>query len=563
MKKFFAFLAIASLTLAGCDKTPVDSTIKVESVSVNPETLTLEVGQSRKIIANVSPEDADNSKVTWTTSAADIANVDATTGEITAIAKGDATITATTEDGGKTDFCTVTVVPANIPGEVTISGDGFDISQRQTIVLSEADDAVVKVKIASARAIDKLLVEIGSSSSLFEAVLTHHGLDTEFDLADPTDELLATFTEIGVGLPSGADVKGQTEVTLDISAFIPLIFDAAGECTADFKITAIDDSEVSDTETLKLGLEDDTPAVVSISGDGFDIEEPMTIMKSEAASADVDVNVVATRGIDSFRVKVSTNNAMLNMLLGYVGLTSEFDLANPSDDFMGNVGLMETLLEGPFPFPYGDDAKGKTELTMNVSSLVPFLFGTLDGGEAAIEIEMTVSDALGNSDSKTANISLVDDTVQQASVSIEGDGFDIEEPMTIKKSEASSANIKAKVTATGGIDKFLVKISTDNFSLNIILGMVSLNQEFDLANPTQAFLALIPTMEDILGMPFPYPYGDDMKGETEVTFDIGVLAPKLFTLFNGNANLEITLNVSDAEGNSDSKTAEVLLDGSN
>ncbi len=560
MKKLFVFLAIAYLMLAGCDGQVVDSTVKVQSVSVNPKTLTLEIGQSRKIIANVEPSDADNTKVIWSSSAADIADVDTNSGEITAIAEGEATITVTTEDGGKTDVCVVNVIPVPIVGEVTITGNGFDISGRQTILFSEADDAVVKVNITSTRAIDKLLVEIDSSSSAFDAVLAHHGLDTEFDLADPTAELLATFTEIGVGLPSGDDVKGQREVTLDMSPFIPLIFDAAGECTADFKITAIDDSEVDGTGTLKLDLVNDAPAVVSITGDGYDIEEPMTIIKSEAGSTDVNVNVVATKGIDSFKVNISTDNATLNFLLGMVGLTSEFDLANPSDGFLGNLATIETLLEGPFPFPYGDDAKGKTELTLDVSSLIPFLFGTLDGGEATIEIEMTVSDALGNSDSKTANISLVDDSVQQAPVSIEGDGFDIEEPMTITSSEVASADIKVNVAAVNGIDSFRCLISTNNSNLNTLLVMVGLGSEFDLANPSDEFLGALGLMEILTGGPFPFPYGNDVKGKTELTLDVSSFLPTLFAILGSEeADVEIKLTVSDAEGNSDTKTSTISL----
>jgi hypothetical protein len=60
----------------------------------------------------VSPEAASNKNVTWSSSNNAVATVDATTGLVTAIAVGSATITATTVDGGKTATCNITVTAA-------------------------------------------------------------------------------------------------------------------------------------------------------------------------------------------------------------------------------------------------------------------------------------------------------------------------------------------------------------------------------------------------------------------------------------------------------------------
>ena len=86
----------------------------VRGVSLDQSALTLAEGGTAQLTATVEPIDATNKKVTWSSSAPDVATVDAS-GNVTAVAEGTATITATTDDGGKTAACTVTVEHAHDP----------------------------------------------------------------------------------------------------------------------------------------------------------------------------------------------------------------------------------------------------------------------------------------------------------------------------------------------------------------------------------------------------------------------------------------------------------------
>ncbi len=104
MKKLLTLLA-AALMLTACDKEPV----VVASVTLNLTTTTIEVGKTQQITATILPSDASNRSVSWESSNPSVARV-STTGLVTAVAKGDATITVTTADGGKTAQCTVAVV---------------------------------------------------------------------------------------------------------------------------------------------------------------------------------------------------------------------------------------------------------------------------------------------------------------------------------------------------------------------------------------------------------------------------------------------------------------------
>ena len=79
----------------------------VTGISLSKSSTTIYVGDAETITATISPSNASNKGVTWTTSNSSIATVSA--GRITAKAVGTATITATAADGsGRKATCTVT-----------------------------------------------------------------------------------------------------------------------------------------------------------------------------------------------------------------------------------------------------------------------------------------------------------------------------------------------------------------------------------------------------------------------------------------------------------------------
>ncbi|MDR0682794.1 MAG: Ig-like domain-containing protein [Dysgonamonadaceae bacterium] len=95
--------------------------IAVTGVILDKTAETLETGATLLLTATVAPADATNPAVTWSTSDEAIATV-SETGLVTAVAKGTATITVTTEDGGFTATC-----------EITISNVGIDKIQAGTL----------------------------------------------------------------------------------------------------------------------------------------------------------------------------------------------------------------------------------------------------------------------------------------------------------------------------------------------------------------------------------------------------------------------------------------------
>ena len=83
-------------------------------VTLTPDSKTLTgKGETVQLIASVTPDNAVNKKLTWTTSDSSVATVDEN-GLVTAVANGTAIITVTTEDGEMTATSTITV---NIPSD--------------------------------------------------------------------------------------------------------------------------------------------------------------------------------------------------------------------------------------------------------------------------------------------------------------------------------------------------------------------------------------------------------------------------------------------------------------
>ena len=82
--------------------------VHVTSVTLDKAELTLIEDEKATLIATVSPEDATDKSVEWSSDKPEVASVDEN-GEVTARSAGTATITVTTKDGGKTANCDITV----------------------------------------------------------------------------------------------------------------------------------------------------------------------------------------------------------------------------------------------------------------------------------------------------------------------------------------------------------------------------------------------------------------------------------------------------------------------
>lgn len=104
---------ITATTLNGGKQAICNVTVKaptvvnVQSISLNKTNLTMEKGKSETLVATITPLNSTNKVVKWTSSNMNVAVV-GNDGKVTIVGEGTATITAKTEDGGKTATCQVT-----------------------------------------------------------------------------------------------------------------------------------------------------------------------------------------------------------------------------------------------------------------------------------------------------------------------------------------------------------------------------------------------------------------------------------------------------------------------
>jgi len=85
--------------------------VAVTGVSVSPETMDLEIGQNGNVTASVSPENATNQNVNWSSEDESVVTVNSS-GQVSAVGVGETLIVASTIDGGFEDACIVTVSSA-------------------------------------------------------------------------------------------------------------------------------------------------------------------------------------------------------------------------------------------------------------------------------------------------------------------------------------------------------------------------------------------------------------------------------------------------------------------
>lgn len=105
--------------------------IKVTKISLSASTLLTKVGRTEKITATVTPTNADNRAVTWSSSAPTVASVDQS-GNIIAKSVGNATITVTAKDGsGVTATCWVNVTDIKVTG-ITLNKTTLNIKTGAT-----------------------------------------------------------------------------------------------------------------------------------------------------------------------------------------------------------------------------------------------------------------------------------------------------------------------------------------------------------------------------------------------------------------------------------------------
>ena len=120
---------------ATCEVTVNDKVYPVKSVSLDRTSAELTEGDEITLAATVKPDNATNKGVSWSSSDPSVASV--SEGKVTALKPGKATITVTTDDGGRTATCEVTVNAKVYPVEsVSLDRTSAELTEGDEITLA-------------------------------------------------------------------------------------------------------------------------------------------------------------------------------------------------------------------------------------------------------------------------------------------------------------------------------------------------------------------------------------------------------------------------------------------
>ena len=154
--KRYLFLVLSVLLSFSCQE-EIPQPVAVQAVYLNATSMELTEGESATLVATVSPNDAENKTVIWSSSNLSIASV--SDGRVTALKAGKATITVRTDDGGKTATCEVTV-NAKVYPVTSVSLD------KTSVEMTEGDELTLTATVIPDNATNKNVTWSSSDSTV-------------------------------------------------------------------------------------------------------------------------------------------------------------------------------------------------------------------------------------------------------------------------------------------------------------------------------------------------------------------------------------------------------------
>jgi len=161
-KQWLSMLVIVALAVSAVctscgnddEKNGNENDIAVTGVSLDQTSITLNVGQTETLTATVEPADATDKEVMFTSDNPEVATVSSDNGfeaVVTAVAKGQATITVATKDGNYTATCVVTV-NANENDKVKLVATMYDSYGMNTYLFEyDSQNRITKITILDSK----------------------------------------------------------------------------------------------------------------------------------------------------------------------------------------------------------------------------------------------------------------------------------------------------------------------------------------------------------------------------------------------------------------------------
>ncbi len=239
----------------------------VRGVSFVSHAANLTVGASRVFTASIQPADAANQTVLFTTDAPDVISLsaDGPAVTVTALAEGDAVVTATTEDGSYTDRMTVHVTAGSAELDLTFEQDGAGWTYTPVNLVPnpgfEADELWTNARkdIADARYVDRSEMAPHSGNRCAAVEYTPSGTSwAAFRNSTTTAEVNPYSSyEVGAWLKmSGTPANGSAELSFRVVDTPDAKVTIQGEASGIARITQDTDEWTEVSTTFEIGEKD-------------------------------------------------------------------------------------------------------------------------------------------------------------------------------------------------------------------------------------------------------------------------------------------------------------------
>ncbi|MGZ4135036.1 MAG: S-layer homology domain-containing protein, partial [Tumebacillaceae bacterium] len=371
------------------------ASVAVTGVSLNKEVLNLAVGGADEVlIATVTPANATNQAVTWTSSNEAVATVD-TKGHVTPVGAGQATITVTTENGAFTATATVNVYLAS----VAVTGVTLNHS---TLKLTAGDTETLTASVHPENATNQNVTWTSSNNSV--ATVDATGKVTA--VAAGTAVITVTTADGGFTATSTVTVQakshgggdnggGNTDpgnnngsgksVTVDADK---LANGANGKTTVDVPADTAEVKLPANTADL---IKDNK---LEIKSDGITMEVPSDLLKQLAGKLSADEVKDSTIALKMNPLTEQESKDMINK--GNTAANADLKLAGPIYDFKLSITTASgntvdlSKFDQPITLHLKVDASVDTKLAgiyyIADDGKLEFIGGTFSNGEFVAQI---------------------------------------------------------------------------------------------------------------------------------------------------------------------------------
>ncbi len=378
-------------------------TINVTGISLDKISQALAVGNGYQLTATVTPEDAWDPTVNWSSSDEDVATVDSD-GLIDAIDVGNATITAETVDGSftATDYLTIdpeptisSISPSSGPTaggtEITITGTGFENDAEVStlyglleIIASSSTEIITTTPATSSENIMPIFVINPYDGGIAFNLFTYDDTNPSFGAHIGTSTIITgATTTIGVTVNDNVSVASAEISFDDGDTWLPMTETAAsalrnlaiqrrytyneyvpeGSPDIDYEVQAFDtagnSATLNDTLIILPSISDISPpsgatiggTSITITGTGFVDGADVTIGGVEATDIVVasSTEITATTPVGTVGpadvIITNSDDGSVDALSAFTYTDSEVEAAKITAETLGTIHIGDSVLD--------------------------------------------------------------------------------------------------------------------------------------------------------------------------------------------------------------------------